>query len=90
MKINVGSEIKNPEILKLVPNYFKTKKICKYAVKRLSFVIRYVADQYKTQKMCGKAVLENSRTSEYVTGQYKTQEICDRLVSKDLFMLKIL
>ena len=33
--------------------------MCKHAVKKLPFVIRYVPDQYKTQQMCDQAILEN-------------------------------
>ena len=32
--------------------------MCKHAVKKLAFVIRYVPDCYKTQQMCNKAILE--------------------------------
>ena len=36
--------MKNLEMLKFVPDQLKTKKMCKYAVKKLRFVIRYVPD----------------------------------------------
>ena len=42
--------IKDLEMLRLVPNHLKTKKMCEHAVKKLSFIIRYVPDQYKTHK----------------------------------------
>ena len=32
--------------------------MCRHAVKKLPFVIRYVSDQYKTQPMHDKAVLK--------------------------------
>ena len=41
-KISIGAIMKNPKILKFVPDYLKTKAICKHAVKKLSFVLRYV------------------------------------------------
>ena len=31
-------------MLKIVPDHFKTKKICKHDFKKLPFVIRYVPD----------------------------------------------
>lgn len=37
-------------MLKIVPDYLKTKEMCKYSVKNIPFVIRYVPEQYKTQK----------------------------------------
>ena len=35
--------------------------MCKHAVKKLPFGIRYVSDQYKAQPMHDKAVLKNGR-----------------------------
>ena len=40
--------------------------MCKHAVKKLLFIIRYVPDQYKTQQMCDKSILENGGTLEAV------------------------
>ena len=42
VKISIRKVIKNIEMLKLVPDHLKTKKICKHAVKKLSFLIRCV------------------------------------------------
>ena len=36
--------IKNPKMLRFVAYYLKTKIICKNAVKKLPFVMRYVPD----------------------------------------------
>ena len=33
-KISVGAVMRNPEILKFVPDQLKTKKMCKHAVKK--------------------------------------------------------
>ena len=33
--------------------------MCKHAVKKLPYLLRYALDQYKTQQMCDKAILEN-------------------------------
>ena len=41
---SIGTVMKNPEMLKFVPDHLKTKKYCKNAVKKLPFVIRYVSD----------------------------------------------
>ena len=51
--------MKNPETLKLVLDHLKTKKMCKYAVKKFLCLLRHVPDQYKTQRMCNKAILDN-------------------------------
>ena len=37
--------------------------MCKHAVRKLPYSLRYVPDQYQTQNMCDKAVLENDGTS---------------------------
>ena len=42
LNISIGTAVRNPEMLKFVSDYLKTKKICKHAVKKLPSVIRYV------------------------------------------------
>ena len=54
LNINMGTIMRNPEMLKFVPNHLKTKM---HAVKKLPYLLRYVPDQYMTQQMCDKAVL---------------------------------
>ena len=34
LNINIGTVMKNPEMLTFVPDHLKTKKMCKYAVKK--------------------------------------------------------
>ena len=70
---SIGGKTKNLEMLKIFPDYLKTKKICKGAVKKLSFIVRYVHDQLinlKPKKMCNEAVLNygefNSHTNKKV------------------------
>ena len=41
LNINIGTVIKNQEILKFVPDHFKNKKMCKYAVKKLPYLLLY-------------------------------------------------
>ena len=62
LKISIGWIIKNPEMLRFVLEYLKTKKMCKHVVKTFLFVIRYASDRYKTQEICDKAILENGGT----------------------------
>ena len=40
VKISIGTVMKNPERQRFVPDYLKTKKMCKHAVKKLSFLMR--------------------------------------------------
>ena len=55
-KINIKAKIKFLEIIRLVPDHLKTKKL---------------HDQCKTQKFCNKAVLENGGTLKFVPDNYK-------------------
>ena len=57
-------------MLKLVSDHLKTKHLCKHAVEKLPYLLRYVSDQCKGQKMCDKAVLENDGTLKSVTNCY--------------------
>ena len=43
--------MENSEMLKIIPDHLKTKKMCKNAVKKLSLEIRYIPQQYKPQQM---------------------------------------
>ena len=54
--------------------------MCKHAVKKLPYLLRYVLDRYKTQQMFKKAILENFETIRSVPGCYKNQEICNKAV----------
>ena len=56
--INIGTVMKNPEMLKFIPDHLKTEQISNYAVKKLPSAIRYVP-QTKTKKLCDRAILEN-------------------------------
>ena len=48
-KISIRTVMKNPEMLKFVPDHLKTKKMCKHAVEKLPFLITHVPDRYKNQ-----------------------------------------
>ena len=39
---SIGTVMKNPEMLKFVPDHLKTERICKHAVKKLPYLLRYV------------------------------------------------
>ena len=62
VNINIGTVMKNPKMLKFIPDHLKTKKICEHIIKKLPYLLRYVSDRCKTQKMCEKVMLENGRT----------------------------
>ena len=75
LNISIGTVMKNPEMIKFVPDHLKTKKMCKHAVKKLSYLLRYLLYQYKTQQMCEKAVLENGGTLKCVPDCYENYQM---------------
>ena len=46
--ISTRTVIKNTEMLKFVSDHLKTKKMCKHAVRKLPYLLRYVPNQFKT------------------------------------------
>ena len=48
--------------------------MCKHAVKKLPYLLRYISHQYKTWDMCDKAILENDGTLYSVPDCYKNQK----------------
>ena len=44
LEISIEKVMENPEMLKFIPDHFKTKKMCKHAVKKLPYLLRYVPD----------------------------------------------
>ena len=55
--------------------------MCKHAVTKLTYLLRYVPDRYKTQQMCDKAILESGGTLKSVTDYYRYQEMCNKAVN---------
>ena len=53
--------------------------MCKHAVKKLPYLLRYVPDQYKTQKMCDKSILENVGTLKTAPDCYKIKKCVIKL-----------
>ena len=71
LKLSIGTIIKNPEIIRFVPDHLKTKKMFKHTVKKFPFVIRDVSDLCKTQRMYDKAIIEYGGTSKFVLDNYR-------------------
>ena len=42
IEISIGAIIKNPKMLRIVPDHLKAKKMYKNAIRNVPFVIRYV------------------------------------------------
>ena len=88
LNISIGIVMKNPGMLKLVPYHLKTKNMCKYAVKKLSCLLRCILDQYKTPQMYDKDILENGGTFKSVPGCCKNYEMCNEAVYNYSHVLK--
>ena len=59
LNINIEKVMTNSKLLKFFAYYLKTKKMCKHAVNKLPYLLRYVPDQYKGQQMCDEAISEH-------------------------------
>ena len=62
--------------------------MCKQAVTKLPFVIRYDLCRHNTQRMCDKPILEKDETLESVAACYKNQEMCNKPVGNYPHALK--
>ena len=86
LNINIGTVMKNPGMLTFVPDHLKTKKMCKHAVKKWPYLLRYVRNQYRTQQsrnqeMCNKTVDNYPCALKLVRECFMTQEMCDKVVN---------
>ena len=48
LKISIGAIMKDLEMIRLVSDHLKTKRMCKQIVKKLLFLIKYIPNRYKT------------------------------------------
>ena len=55
--------------------------MCKHAVKKLPFIIKYVPDRHKTQQMRDKAVHNYAHVLKLIPNCYKTQKMCGKAVN---------
>ena len=74
LKISIGEKIKKSRNAK-IHSWSPRTKICKDAVKKLPFAIRYVPDRYNNQEMSDRVILENDVTLMFVPDFYKNQKV---------------
>ena len=55
--------------------------MCKHAVNKLPFLIKYVPDRCKTQQICYKVILRNDGMLMFIPDRYKDQNIYNRAVN---------
>ena len=68
-----------PGMLKYVPDYLKTKKMCERAVEEDSWSLAYVPDRFKKEDM-RKGVCFHPWLIGHVHDQHITQEMCNEAV----------
>ena len=78
LTISIGTVMKNPEMLKFVPD----QEMCNKAVDNYPHTLRFVPECYKTQVMCDKVVNTYSSTIKFAPECYKTQNIWDKVFNK--------
>ena len=69
-------------MLRFVLDHFKTKNMCRTAVKKLLFIIKYVHDRYMTKEMTDKVISENGGKAFFLTATRITK-ICDQALRFD-------
>ena len=58
----------------------KTKQMCKHAVKKLPFLIKYVPDWYKTPQMCDQVRQGNDEMLMFIPYFYKDEKCVIMLI----------
>ena len=76
---NIGAIIKDLEMLRLVADHLKSKRMFKHAVEKLPFLIKYVADWYTTQRICDKVILGNGGIIMFISDFCKEKK-CEMML----------
>ena len=76
---NIGAITKDLEMLRLVPDHLKTKRMFKHAVENLPFLIKYVPDWYTTQRIYDQITQENGGIIMFISDFYKDQK-CEMML----------
>lgn len=66
-----------PKLFTFIPDIYKTKKICEYAVKRCGSNFLDVPDKFKTLKMCIDVLDKHSLTLENMPDKFNEKYIYD-------------
>ena len=74
-------------MLKYVPDYLKTEKMCKRAVEENSWSLAYAPDRFKWKDMC-KGVSLHPWLIGHFPDYFKTQEMCNEAIELDPSFLR--
>lgn len=72
-------------ILKVVGKKYITYEICREAVTRNGFNLRFCPEEYLTKEMCMLALSENGGCLQYIPESMRTYDLCDMAVAHDMY-----
>ena len=84
LNISTLTVMKNPRMLKFIPDYLKTKKCVSMQLKN----DRIYSDMFLIYIRLKKAILENNGTLKFVPGCYKNREMCNKAADNYLHALE--
>ena len=61
LKISIGTIMKDPEMLRFIPDHLKAIKMSKTVVRKLPFIITYVPNCFNTKQMFHKVIIKNCK-----------------------------
>ena len=76
---------KLPFVMRYVPDWHKTQKMCNKAVDGYVDMLEYVAECFISQEMCDKVVDAGHFVFYSNLDQFKIQKICDKAFWKIVF-----
>ena len=76
---NIGAITEDLEMLRLVPDHLKTKRMFKHAVENLPFLTKYVPDWFTTQRIYDKITQGNSGIIMFISDFYKDKK-CEMML----------
>ena len=79
LEISIGTVIKDPEILGVVLDQYKTQQMPDKVLEN-GWMTVFVPDCKKYQKICDNTVNSSAYTAVFVPDCYKTKQLCDKVV----------
>jgi len=64
------------DVLKYIPDIFKTKELCNLAFERSPYSIEYIPEEYITERQCLQAIKCSGYLLNDIPMKYRTKEIC--------------
>ena len=80
-----------PNLLKYLPDRFKTKELCLKAFNQDPFVLTCIPEKFITQEMCNIAFEKyggNYQGLKLIPDKFKTEEMCNKAFEKSIFNIE--